>query len=125
MIEEAYVSFETARLLKEKGFDELCFAYYYTYNDLEGKCLKLWRKFPRRPINTDYLNVPTQQMAMRWLREVYKIDISIYPYGNYSPDNYQFDVYENRYLIVSKDDGYMTYEEAIEAGIKYCLENLI
>ena len=28
MIQEDYVSFETAKLLKEKSFDESCHAYY-------------------------------------------------------------------------------------------------
>ena len=64
-------------------------------------------------------------MAMKWLREVHKIDIAVYPYGDYSSENYQFDVYKNRDLMVSKDNGYMTYEQACEAAIKYCLEHLI
>ena len=31
MIQEDYVSFETAKLLKEKGFDEECQKYYGDY----------------------------------------------------------------------------------------------
>lgn len=111
MIEEAYCNLEIAELLKEKEMDKECFTHYIQKNNSDG--------------TSNAVTTCTQQMAMRWLREVYKIDISIYPYGNYSSDNYQFDVYENRHLIVSKDDGYMTYEEAVEAAIKYCLENLI
>ena len=33
---EDYVSFETAKLLKEKGFDEPCFAYYSELEAPEG-----------------------------------------------------------------------------------------
>ena len=62
---------------------------------------------------------------MKWLREVHKIHVAIYPYGDYSCDNYQFDVYKDGNFVVSKDDGYMTYEDACEAAIKYCIEKLI
>ena len=34
MIQEAYVSFETAKLLKEKGFDENTLMVYMSYGDL-------------------------------------------------------------------------------------------
>ena len=120
-ISEDYVSFETAKLLKEKGFNEPCFAYYYIYNDLEGKCLKLWRKFPRRPANTDYLNVPTLQMAMKWLREVHKLHIEphIRTYKNYNGNIYNLD---GELLLGFTGE---SPEQACEAAIKYCLEYLI
>lgn len=134
-ITEDYVSFETAKLLTEKGFDEPCFAYYYIYNDLEGKCLKLWRKFPRRPANTDYLNVPTQQMAMKWLREIHGIHIQAYcPVFDMDADilgvkyNIVISNLKNRCIAFDTDiddNEYDSYEEAVESGIKYCLEKLI
>ena len=74
---------------------------------------------------SEAVTVCTLQMAMKWLREVHKIHVTIYPYGEYSFDNYQFDVYKDNRLVVSKDDGYITYEQAAESAIKYCLENLI
>ena len=104
-IKEDYCSKEVYRLLIEKGFD----GEVHTTFDEEG--------YTQPSI--------TLQMAMKWLRKVYKIDISVYPYGDYSSDNYQFDAYENRDLMVSKDDGYMTYEQACESAIKYCLKHLI
>ena len=107
MITEDYVSFEVAKLLKEKGFDWCC---GNSYLNEKGVIL---------------LPKPTLQMAMKWLREVHRVHIVIYPYGDYSCDNYQFDVYKDNELVVSKDDGYVTYEQACEAAIRYCLENLI
>lgn len=116
MITEDYVSFETAKLLKEKGFDGVVQLHY---NNLSGKI------YSSNPITKNCIKAPTLQMAIKWLREVHKIHIVVYPYGEYSCDNYQFDVYKNNALIVSKDDGYITYEQATEAAIKYCLKNLI
>ena len=63
MIEESYVSFETARLLKEAGFDVPCDNYY----DKDG--------FFRGDFKA-YM-CPTQALAARWLREVHGLFIEI------------------------------------------------
>ena len=116
MITEDYVSFETAKLLKEKGFDVNC----YTHYSSDGQNVYYNYQTP-----SDGINMPTLQMAMKWLRQVHKVHITTYPYGDYFCDNYQFDIYKNNNFILSKDEGYMTHEQACEAAIKYCLENLI
>lgn len=100
MIEEAYVSFETAKLLKEKGFN---------YDYPKGDCTLI-------PI--------TQQMAMRWLREEKHLYIEIrraintFLYGAIIIK----DGSESFKRICNK---YESYEKAVEAAIKHCLENLI
>ena len=120
MITEDFVSFEVAKLLEEKRF-----------NEYSGGCYDGLMQFhERKCCNSDLhpnieVAAPTLQMAMKWLREVHKIHITVYPYGEYSCDNYQFDIYKNRKYWLSKDEGYMTNEQAIEVAIKYCLENLI
>lgn len=78
MIEEAYVSFETAKLLKEKGFDGECSHYYrchdkglLTYRQNPGTdapyftCNSKWLKKHSERCHVDYILAPTQQMAMR------------------------------------------------------------
>lgn len=59
MITESYVSFETAKLLKEAGFDVPCEHWY----DEEGL----------RDCDYKAFQCPTQSLAARWLREVHKI----------------------------------------------------
>ena len=112
MITEDYVSFEVAKLLKEKGFNYKGFDYI----DFEGEVITQDR--------------PTHQMAMKWLREEKNIFIVIEPHmydyineknSSYVTSLWQGDnYYEN---ITSKD--YPTYEEAVEAALKYTLKNLI
>jgi hypothetical protein len=122
MITEDYVSFETAKLLKEKGFDE---ATYHDYNDNGSR----WFEEVLVCHNSQGgIACPTLQMAMKWLREVHKIYIEI---------GVSIDLLGNphfNYSIVNKDgkyfrEGYTSfeweYEKACEAAIKYCLENLI
>ena len=124
MITEDYVSFEVAKLLKEKGFDTEC-----DYLYVNGKLVKAqgfacnWNN--GETLFTDYKNecsAPTLQMAMKWLREVHKIFLNI----NFIQEHFCFtyrivhDGVEEKFVVYSS-----TYEQACEAAIKYCLENLI
>lgn len=124
MITEDYVSFETAKLLREKGFNEQCYAYYNIFYDNDGKELKLWRKYPHRAQpNTYYLNVPTLQTAMKWLREVHHIFLSIQQHMDMSYVWYAY--VDGAAKGCDRESHNNTYERACEAAIKYCLENLI
>ena len=121
MITEDYVSFETAKLLKEKGFSEECLGTYST----DDKELSISSECPySNDLNDDmFIAAPTIQMAMKWLREVHKYLIVV---GNKN-GNYLYlikDLKANTDLGFSNDE-YIHYEEACEAAIKYCLENLI
>ena len=67
-------------------------------------------------------------MAMKWLRELHNIFISISFRFSRNADNdinfsYYAEKYENHYGY--GDGEFNSYEEACEAAIKYCLENLI
>ena len=121
MIQEDYVSFEVAKLLKKKGFDWECIGYYVDYepNDIKysflGETNSTWE--------SRCCSAPTLQMAMKYLREVHKYLIVI---GNKN-ENYLYlikDLKSNTDLGISNNE-YIRYEEACEAAIKYCLENLI
>ena len=84
MIGEAYVSFETAKLLKEKGFNEKCQKVYMytgericTANFMEGESVVDGTDIEATaaydgwiiPTQGDYAYLcPTLQMAMKWLR---------------------------------------------------------
>ena len=125
MIKEAYVSFEIAKLLKEKGFDEKVFTYY------EDEVLKdgLWFEWNRSPLG--HIAAPTHQMACAWLREVHKVLIVIDAYHTDHWEGY-IDSFEIRIyshvstIIVPNEIAHHTdYTEAVEAALKYSLENLL
>lgn len=129
MITEDYVSPEIAVLLKKKGFNEECDV---AYSKINGEYLL-------NDVVDDYgygstnsyleckneMSAPTLQMACKWLREVYGLFISI---GNDDLNyNWQIIDVKNRtdnldptYLTESHA-GYETYEEAVEAALKYSL----
>jgi hypothetical protein len=129
MIKEAYVSYEVAKLLKEKGFNESSFAYYSEFDD--WKILRFWRKYARNPINTFYLCAPTHQMACAWLREVHKVLIVIDAYHADHWEGYidmfEINIYSHASTIIVPNEiaHHTDYTEAVEAALKYTLENLI
>ena len=88
MIEEAYVSFETAKLLKEKGFDEYCYKFY----DYDSEKIYAEEPFCCNSRSDDYA-APTQQMAIRWLREVHHI-ILVFKPGAFSGEDCTHWTYE-------------------------------
>jgi len=131
-ITEDYVSFEIAKLLKEKGFNESCHCYYTDKGKFVDMAWNLWEKYnTNSELNEfSFCSAPTLQITMKWLREVHNICIIIEPraynyinekYSSYIASLWQGDNYYDN--IKSKD--HQTYEEAIEAALKYTLENLI
>ena len=82
MITEDYVSFETAKLLKEKGFDWLESPFYSEQDRDKWKqnaCYSIQNPYYNENIPFDkptlYVTAPhvSHQMAMKWLREVHKV----------------------------------------------------
>lgn len=127
MVKEVYVSFEVAKLLKEKGFDEPIKKHYYD----NGVLSTLETEYLNWNLSKTLLSAPTHQMALAWLREKENRYISIvYSYicnkykvsiDKFNAENIS-DLNNNLYTT---DYIYSSYEAAIEAALKYSLENLI
>ena len=111
-ISEDYVSFETAKLLKEKGFDK---------DWVDGSIEEYLN-------GTEGYSLPTLAATMKWLREVHNLYIEVSLSCDREDKNAKifdasiFNVQNQRYKKLSNIQG---YEQAVEAAIKYCLENLI
>jgi len=121
MITEDYVSFETAKLLKEKEFNaDVNCCNVYVYGRVVSKDY-----IQRLDELKEYVQAPTLQMAMKWLREVHKTEIRvIYDndklcwYGACNPMG-------ESQILLGLGRKCKSYEEACEEAIKYCLEKLI
>ena len=136
-ITEDYVSYETAKLLKEKGFEYNPDESYWLI-DADNKMYWISRigaydyvddptESFQRPKNG--YRLMTQAMAMKWLREVHSLYIDIVTSFSQDGIYYTFSCSNTMDLIQGTKGTsyheYQTYEEAGEAAIKYCLENLI
>lgn len=99
-LQEDFCSLELYELLIDKGFEVNCYDAPFTQR------------------------LVTHQSAMKWLRckEIY-IEISILGKANIK---YGFTILKlNEGEIYSDDKTYTTFEEAVEAALKYCLTTLI
>lgn len=120
MIEEQFVSFETARMLKEAGFDVPC---RYSYDNVVGfRWFKIGEPTPK-----GWVPCPTQALAARWLREAHHINVyACFDYEKFDERKWFF---TREHTMVNDDSAvycsitnYNSYEEALEAGLKHGLE---
>ena len=125
MLTEDYCSYEVAKLLDKKGFREYCEAIYFILENGDYRWSKI--DIPIRDCSTckpAAILCPTHQMAIKWLRckGIY-IEIDILGKTNIK---YGFTILKfNEGEIYSDDKIYTTFEEAVEAALKYCLTELI
>ena len=134
MITEDYVSFEVAKLLKEKRFDEPCFMSYWLRTKDRPELAHLEQTSNNY---SDCVSCPTLQMAMKWLREEgFHINATIsYDYSEDVDGNivdkwvfWLFEIFSSfggDLIYTEEVNEYDSYEEAVEAALKYSLENLI
>jgi hypothetical protein len=126
MIKEAYCSFEVAKLLKEKGFDESCYQKYDNTGYLSLNNVGYINS--EKPSEDFYALAPTHQMAMAWLRE--EKGIAIIPIISSILDNEKF-LWNVKITIAKTAETYTQgwryedYGEVVDDALKYCLENLI
>ena len=103
MIEESYVSFDTARMLKEAGFKANC---AFILDD-----------------NQERLYRPTQALAARWLREGHRMFIEIF----YRITGFNYEI------IYTKTDevaftphepkiNFISYEGCLEDGLREAIK---
>lgn len=123
MIEEGYVSFELARLLREKGFNEPCNSRFYKRTP-EGEP-EVYHTSIREDFNRGELrntwSRPTLQMVLLWL------------HGNGIHPCVNWHISANKYYakITGKANAdysvglYEKLEESWQAIIRYSLENLL
>lgn len=116
-ITEDYISFETAKLLKEKGFPQSIFRCHYI---IDGN--SHYKSFENRCGFGDYdIIAPTLAMAMKWLREVYGLHIYTFRLGE--KWHYEIQVFKKGYTY-SKVGG-DSHDEAVEKAIWKCVNELI
>jgi len=129
MITEDYVSFETAKLLKEKGFDCTCEHQYINcssgYPFLTDIRDDTGCYYKNSEIGEDEYSAPTLQMAMKWLRDTHGLFIHIDVIREASCWLADIQDIKGDVSIYPVKKEFPNYEEACEAAIRYCLENLI
>lgn len=116
---EELVTLETAKLLKEKGFNEYCKDIINHKGIMMETIFRTSKDLPKL-----FYPCPTQYIAQKWLRETKDLHIGIcyshklfWYYEIMSVSNHVLVGLANRPSI-----HYNTYEEALEAGIQEALK---
>lgn len=142
-MQEQLISFETAKLAKEKGFDIITNKYYKSINPLvTKKDLKINLLDNELKTNYNFRSyaglylAPTQSLLQKWLREEHGIHIELY---RHNPNNKLtwyaslYDLTEESHIYGFKASFYWTnvdgkavrhesYEEALEKGLQEALK---
>ena len=135
-MKEELITFETAKLAKEKGFNNLeSLTYFYTKPnskmfgiDEEGRSYpikntskKLYKCGEHAALRIEsIIEAPTQSLLQKWLRDVYKIEVTCYKEDNnkYSVSRGKFTSTENTLSGTTGNINYFdSYEEALEVGL--------
>lgn len=121
------VSFNLAKLLKEKGFDEITNLIYMTNHTTEVLFENI-NQLKHSDGNNPFCSAPTIEEVVMWLYENYSIWISCNHYGGLNFPNMSF------YYTISgqtkdgqpiRSNVYDSPTEAYEAAILFCLEKII
>jgi len=116
-MKEELISFETAKLAKEKGFNEPQFNDY-----LNEQLEKYTSKSTHEQCIEEYYLAPTQGLLQKWLRDIYNIDVEAPLVYRLNTRKYQVRIYRhNTKIILSTFHYYNTYEEALEEGLYQAL----
>jgi len=117
---DTLITFETAKLAKEKGFNEPC---YWRYNeDQEITATKIGMHEQPNFYSGSYA-APSQSLLQKWLREKHNIHIWV----NYYRCAWFFslgitDIEHGMTYCFAEFDIHETYEEALEEGLKSALK---
>jgi len=120
-IKPTYITFEQAKWLKEKGFNQrtkMVWLYSLGKQYLREVHLSL-------ELNDAEYNAPEQWQVVEWLRDNHGIWVWVRPYKDHAADNndpiqHQMNVYK-RGVTVSKE--FNSHEEAYSAAFDYIKEN--
>lgn len=123
MIHDEIVTYEVAKLAKEKGFPQDVFGTCEMKSSCYLKDGRYYKDGCIYPIENAY-TAPTQSLLQRWLRE--KKGIIVIPYYR-SVLRMWSATYELTSPYTFKDlrKCFKTYELALEDALKYALENLV
>ena len=143
-MEDTRVTFETAKLAKEKGFpqepNKLKIPYYNYKGEFKGDVKDWLRKYLRKEDTSDVESVsaPTQSLLQKWLREKYDIEINItrmppevikssFNKGNKRIKKYNMWVWNlnGNPRIENSSLFFDNYEEALEAGLQEALKYIL
>jgi len=128
-MEEQLIEFKTAKLAKEKGFNEETLYYFRSEHSL-GKNTITYRTNTQMNVWDDTQekwSAPTQSLLQKWLRDEHNIYVTAMPhedsvffkYNTRVPDKA---LHTGGTRLMQYEFEFKTYEEALEEGLQEALK---
>lgn len=123
-MEKLFVPYELAIKLKEKGFDERCFMWWYSPTQMSADLI-----FRQYKNDKDFCEAPIYQQVTDWLRDKHDINIVVVPSVDVKK-NYRSSVYKQYGIKMIQTNmtedttslfNYPNYYTAFDKAIKYAL----
>lgn len=123
---DSIVSYETAKLAKEKNFNWLVSddKFYNSFGDIEYT----YQGYTEGVDSRGRIAAPTQSLLQKWLREIQRnvITIEVYNDGDeWEQTEYTVRISEFKHFSTHDSfvqDGFVSYEDALEEGLKQALK---
>lgn len=118
---EQLITFDTAKLAKEKGFNISS-----SVDGIGSSIYTVSGKLSNTIFTGNFIYAPRQSFLQKWLREEHKI--RIFPYqgvsGNFKVDIFTYPVPNNigKWERFNNIQSYNSYEEALEIGLQEALK---
>lgn len=119
-MEETLISFETAKLAKEKGFKESSKYCYREDGFLYIPRISGSQIMHSNILDGDNCSAPTQGLLQKWLRE--KHNLHVLPILNWYPDRYNYEILRENEAPLRSKSIESSYEQALEAGLYEALK---
>lgn len=124
-----YVSFETAKLLKEKGFDEPCERFYSKmYDSIQDTFSLRFKNVTYKKLEEGDILIPTLYKAQMWLLEKHSLFVEITAValrGSDSPCGFSTNIFyggESDWELCDCLNDVSSYRQALNAGIRKALK---
>lgn len=121
-MKDQITNFDTAILAKKAGFDE-CTEYVYTHENLLDPCIQDGRSNSTF-IGTSTCSAPTQSLLERWLREKFKLYITIHYHKSGKFFTQVYDECENGLSMELFGEMWDTFEIALKEALQYALKTI-
>jgi hypothetical protein len=131
MMKEELITYETAILAKEKGFNWETNRYFYLdqLSEFDEYDATMVNHNSSDQTSVDYMSAPTQSLLQKWLRDVHNIHVSPLMYINKKKElKWRFDLttVSPYYSSIDKRSTKIrdTYEEALEVALYDALNSI-
>lgn len=133
-MQESLVLFKTAKLAREKGFDEITYFIFDTYNcapALKFKIIENFNSLKHSDGDNHFISAPTQSLLQKWLRDVHHINVI--SWCNASGWAWEIEKTNGTHISIMNIDGnisgtipdsgmFSSFEEALELGLQEALK---